>query len=79
MQSENIKSEGAWDLHQVFTHCAQSVEFSMSQFPEHKSSLFKNTVGKLAFSIFASYGKMSHGLNEAIPSAPILYKSSDSK
>jgi hypothetical protein len=78
LSPENVKSEGTWDLHQIFTHCAQSVEFSMSQFPEHKSSLFKNTVGKLAFSVFASYGKMSHGLNEPIPSAPVLIQSSDS-
>ena len=50
----------------------------MSQFPEHKSSFFKSTVGKLAFSIFSSKGKMTHGLNEPIPSAPILTKSLDS-
>jgi hypothetical protein len=49
----------------------------MSQFPEHKSSVFKSTVGTLAFSIFSSKGKMTHGLNEPIPSAPPLTKSSD--
>jgi hypothetical protein len=78
LSNEHFQTIGEWDLYQIFTHCAQSVEFSMSQFPEHKSDLFKSTVGKLAFSIFSSKGKMTHGLNEPIPSAPILTKGLDS-
>jgi hypothetical protein len=77
LSKENLLSIGEWDVSQIFTHCAQSVEFSMTQFPEHKSSVFKNTVGTLAFSFFASAGKMTHGLSEPIPSAPILKKNSD--
>jgi len=78
LSNENFINIAEWDPYQIFTHCAQSVEFSMSQFPEHKSSFFKSTVGKLAFSIFSSKGKMTHGLNEPIPSAPRLTKSLDS-
>jgi hypothetical protein len=78
ISNKNLLSLGDWDPYQIFTHCAQSVEFSMSQFPEHKSNFFKSTVGKLAFSIFSSKGKMTHGLNEPIPSAPKLTKSVDS-
>jgi len=78
LSNENLVNAGEWDPYQVFTHCAQSVEFSMSLFPEHKSSIFKHTVGKLAFSIFSAKGKMTHGLNEPIPSAPTLTKSFDS-
>jgi hypothetical protein len=77
LSNENLLSLGEWDPYQIFTHCAQSVEFSMSQFPEHKSSFFKNTVGALAFSIFSSKGRMTHGLNEPIPSAPKLTKNLD--
>jgi hypothetical protein len=61
---------GQWNSSQIFTHCAQSVEYSMSKFPEHKSALFKGTVGKLAFSLFSHKGEMTHGLNELIPGAP---------
>ena len=75
---KNLVSSGIWDPYQIFTHCAQSVEFSMSKFPEHKSNFFKHTVGHLAFSIFSSKGKMTHKLSEPIPSAPILNKSVDS-
>jgi hypothetical protein len=75
--NENINNLGEWDPAQVFAHCAQSVEYSMSQFPEHKSNLFKSTIGKLAFSVFSSKGKMTHALNEPIPGAPTLNKNAD--
>lgn len=65
---------GEWNLYQVLIHCAQSVEYSMIGYPEHKPELFKNTVGKLAFSAFSAKGKMSHGLNEIIPGAPSFSK-----
>jgi hypothetical protein len=74
---KNIDNLGEWDPAQIFTHCAQSVEYSMSQFPEHKSNLFKSTIGKLAFSAFSSKGKMTHALNEPIPGAPKLNKKVD--
>ncbi|TWX47209.1 DUF1569 domain-containing protein [Colwellia hornerae] len=78
LSNESLIHQGEWNPYQIFTHCAQSVEFSMSQFPEHKSDLFKSTVGKLAFSIFLSKGKMTHGLDEPIPSAPMFAKNIDS-
>nr|WP_259365464.1 DUF1569 domain-containing protein [Colwellia sp. BRX10-3] len=52
LSNENLLNLGEWNPYQIFTHCAQSIEFSMSQFPEHKSTFFKNTVGKLAFQFF---------------------------
>ncbi len=77
LSPSNLINSGQWNAYQIFTHCAQSVEYSMSQFPLHKSSLFKNTIGKLAFSIFSSKGKMTHGLSEPIPGAPSLTSSKD--
>lgn len=77
LSDTDIKSSGEWNLYQIFTHCAQSVEYSMSQFPLHKSDLFKSTVGKLAFSLFSSKGKMTHKLSEPIPGAPLLIKNED--
>lgn len=70
-------STGKWNSAEVFTHCAQSVEFSMSGFPEHKSALFKQTVGALAFTAFVTKGAMSHNLAEPIPAAPELDRSVD--
>lgn len=73
----NLINLGEWNSYQIFTHCAQSLEYSMSQFPLHKSSFFKNTIGKLAFSLFSSKGKMTHDLSEPIPGAPSLTSSMD--
>ena len=70
--AQNPVAHGEWNLYQLFTHCAQSVEYSMTGYPEHKSEFFKNTAGKTAFFLFGSKGKMTHKLNEAIPGAPEL-------
>jgi hypothetical protein len=72
LSNKSVASLGEWDPTQVFTHCAQSVEYSMTGFPQHKSAAFKNTLGALAFSAFSSKGRMTHGLNEPIPGAPAL-------
>ena len=77
LSNKTLQGLGTWDPYQIFSHCAQSVEFSMTEFPEHKSDFFKSTAGKLAFMAFSSKGKMTHGLSEAIPSAPALAKNSD--
>jgi hypothetical protein len=69
---ESISSLGDWNPAQIFIHCAQSIEYSMYGFPVHKSFFFKNTIGQFAFSMFSSKGRMTHGLNEPIPGAPIL-------
>lgn len=67
-----LDNNGTWDCHQVFSHCAQSIEYSMTGYPEHKSEVFKNTLGAVAFSAFATKGAMVHGLDEAIPGAPMI-------
>ena len=61
---------GTWTLAKVFVHCAQSIEYSIQGFPEHKSEFFKQTVGAAAFSAFDNVGRMTHNLTEAIPGAP---------
>lgn len=63
---------GGWSLGKVFSHCAQSIEYSMNGFPEMKPAVFRGTVGKLAFSIFSLREKMSHGLEDPIPGAADL-------
>lgn len=73
-----ISKSGTWNPYQVFNHCAQSVEFSMSGFPQSKSALFQHTAGRAAFSVFAAKGEMSHDLAEVIPGAPELGAEGDS-
>jgi len=75
LSDKNLVHTGEWDIYKIFMHCAQSIEYSMFKFPEHKSNFFKNTIGILAFSIFESKGKMIHGLSEPIPGSPSIKSS----
>lgn len=76
LDGKNLTSEGQWRPAEVFEHCAQSIELSMTAYPEHKSDAFKSSIGALAFSLFAAKGSMKHSLKEAIPgAAPLSNKS----
>lgn len=68
----SLTSRGAWLPPAIFVHCAQSVEYSMSGYPQNKSEVFRHTVGALAFAAFAARGQMTHPLDEPIPGAPPL-------
>lgn len=67
-----IESNDGWNLSQIFNHLAQSIEYSMHGYPEHKSDEFKQTLGQAAFAVFSYRGKMNHDLLEPIPGAPLL-------
>ena len=75
--SATVDPGPGWTLPQTFVHCAQSIEFSMSGFPQMKSAVFQNTVGSAAFNVFAWRGRMSHDLTEQIPGAPSLADEAD--
>jgi len=77
LQVESLVTEGQWDLGQIFSHTAQSIEFSIDGYPQHKSDFFKQTIGALAFQGFALWGKMTHGLAEDIPGAKNILASQD--
>jgi hypothetical protein len=70
--SATAHSTGEWPLDVTLGHMAQSIEMSMAGFPQPKSELFQNTVGAAAFAVFKWRRKMSHGLAEPIPGAPVL-------
>ena len=63
---------GDWSVGQVFAHMAQSIDYSMTSYPQMKSAAFRATAGSVAFHIFGAAGQMCHPLNEAIPGAPEL-------
>ncbi|MFO1327102.1 MAG: DUF1569 domain-containing protein [Rubrivivax sp.] len=72
LRASPARSGTAWDLAQVLQHLAQSIEYSMSGFPELKPGWFRASVGRAAFAVFDARGRMSHGLTEPIPGAPAL-------
>ncbi len=69
---EPLAPAAAFSWAQTLAHCAQSIEFSMTGFPQPKSALFQNTVGATAFKVFSMRGRMSHDLADPIPGAPSL-------
>ena len=71
-QARTLASTTAWSWAQTLTHCAQSIEYSMTGFPQMKAALFQHTVGTAAISVFAWRGRMTHDLSEPIPGAPAL-------
>ena len=71
-QAASVRTESIWTLSQTLIHCAQSIEYSMTGFPQMRSAVFQNTVGSAAFDFFAWRGRMSHDLAEPIPGAPAL-------
>jgi hypothetical protein len=62
----------AWNLAQVLQHLAQSIEYSLSGYPQPKPAWFRASVGAAAFATFDSVGGMTHDRSEAIPGAPAL-------
>ena len=74
---KSLTSTGAFTPYQMFIHCAQSVEYSMSGYPQPRPEIFQKTIGKVAFSLFSAKGEMTHPLDEPIPGAPPLETGND--
>lgn len=67
-----LSAAASWSWSKTLLHCAQSIDYSMSGYPEAKPALFRYTAGVAGFSYFKSRGRMSHNLLEAIPGAAML-------
>ena len=67
-----LRGSGAWTPYQVFFHLAQSIDYSMTGYPELKSPLFRNTAGRAAIFAFSTAGAMRHNLADPIPGAPAI-------
>jgi len=72
VQARSLTSQTQWSLPKTLAHAAQSIEYSLTGFPQPKSALFQHTVGAAAIAVFDLRGRMSHSLVEPIPGAPAL-------
>jgi hypothetical protein len=59
-----------WSLAQTLVHCAQSIEYSVTQYPVLKPKWFRGLIGPLAKRKFLRAGTMSHDKARPIPGAP---------
>ncbi len=72
MRGKSVRTLSGWSPSVVFTHLAQSTEYSMTGFPSLKSETFRATAGRAAFFAFSTAGAMRHGLTDPIPGAPSI-------
>ncbi len=70
LRDKELRSIGAWSPGRIFLHCAQSIDCSLTSYPEPKSALFQSTVGRAAWSAFSARGRLSHSLSDPIPGVP---------
>ncbi len=70
--SPTLRTTGSWNWAQILEHCAQSIEFSLTGYPENKSPVIRGTVGALVHAHFVHQGYMKHDLAAVIPGAPPL-------
>ena len=68
-RGKQLLSQGKWSAAHVFSHNAQSIDYSMAGFPKSKGPVFQTLLGKPAFAVFSARGEMRHGLAEPIPGA----------
>lgn len=69
MAGKPLRSLRGWSPAEVFNHCTQSIDYSISGYPELKPGWFRSTIGPMAYSVFSARGAMRHALDEAIPGA----------
>jgi hypothetical protein len=72
IDERRLPPPGGWNAAQVMVHLAQSIEHSMTGYPQPRSRLFQATLGAAAFAVFDARGRMTHGLDEPIPGAAPL-------
>lgn len=77
LQGQALQSSGEWSAAQIFRHCAQSIQGSLTGFPVQKSPFFQQTAGKLALFSFKAAGAMTHPLTEPIPGMAALDQNED--
>jgi len=67
-----LSQSASWSLAKTLVHCAQSIEYTLTGFPDVYSPVFHNTLGKAARHLFQWQGYMRHDLAEPIPGAEAI-------
>lgn len=67
-----LHASTAWSWSKTLVHLAQSVEYSMTGYPQMHSALFQTALGQPAFAFFRWRGHMQHDLTAPIPGSPAI-------
>ncbi len=71
-KAKALDLESNWTLYQNLVHCAQSIEFSLTGYPENRPKIIQLTIGRLVFHQFETQGYMLHDRNHPIPGAAVI-------
>ena len=72
LRDSNAAPHRGWTLAKAIAHCAQSIECSMTAYPELRSGLFRATIGPIVKRKFLRAGKMSHDVTAPIAGAAAI-------
>jgi hypothetical protein len=72
-QSESVTTTN-WSAYKILQHCAQTIDYSMTGYPQYKPKWFRATIGKIVISKFLKQGFMKHNLSAPVPGSPLLTK-----
>lgn len=64
-----VEMQQEWTLYKVLNHTAQSMEYSMTGYPQMDPP-FVQSIAKLVFNNFKANGFMRHDLGDPVPGAP---------
>ena len=63
-----------WNVYEICLHCAQTIDYSMTSYPEMKPKFIRQTIGKKVVKKFLTEKKMSHNLKAPVAGgAPIAH------
>lgn len=79
LRGQPLSTREGWSAFKVLSHLAQSIELSMTGYPELKPAAFRHTAGPAAFFVFSTAGAMRHPLTEPIPGAPVIADAGDTQ
>ncbi|SHL37999.1 Protein of unknown function [Anaerocolumna jejuensis DSM 15929] len=68
-----------WNVSEICQHCAQSINYSMTGYPQLKPALIRATVGRAAIHKFLRQGYMKHDLTAPVPGGSKLDASRNSE
>jgi hypothetical protein len=77
VKPKQLISNGDWSPFLIFSHIAQSIELSVTGYPQHKSDWFKSVIGRQVFDMFVAKKQMKHGLNNTIPGVQSITDSNE--
>ncbi|MBE7413473.1 MAG: DUF1569 domain-containing protein [Leptospiraceae bacterium] len=77
LEKEKVSTTKLWSFFQILDHCADSIEFSMTEYPKVVPSFIRLTIGKFIFNKMMKDGYMR--TNAPNPSAPKVREEGDEK